>query len=212
VSDEPQYQTKTYDQIANELQTGDIFLFHGTSNESKWIEWATGSMFSHVGMVALHPKNKKPMIWQTGPDPITWDPETGTQHGGAQCGWLKDTLTLMASHKYGDAPYWRQLDVERGKAFEDAVIHVVSELEGTPFPDTAKMIEESLEGQLYIEAPQNNLFCAELVALMYQKMGLLPQKDPPDNWYDPKRFSEEYDKLPMLKGKLGTTYQVSMGG
>jgi hypothetical protein len=41
-------------------------------------------------------------------------------------------------------------------------------------------------------------------------MWLLPAEDPPPNWYDPKRFSEEFDKLPMLRGRLGKTYYVEL--
>ena len=205
------YPTMSIDRMVDQADTGDVLLFHGHSNESRTIEFVTGSAFSHVGMVFVDPRSGKKMVWQTGPDPIELDPETKRCHGGAQCGMLKKTLADMNSPKYGDTPHWRQLDgVDRDEAFHMAVVHAVEKIEGKPFPSLWKMLEHFAEGQLYISDSGANYFCAELIAVTYQILGLLPEKDPPRNWYDPKAFSEEYSNLPLQKGaSLGQTYKIT---
>lgn len=90
------------------------------------------------------------------------------------------------------------------------MLNAIADLEGRPFPSLLRMVMEFLEGQLHIRSSGPDLYCAALVAVMYQRMGLLPAEDPPPNWYDPKRFSEEFEKLPMLHGKLGHTYYVDL--
>jgi hypothetical protein len=44
-----------------------------------------------------------------------------------------------------------------------------------------------LNGRLRRSSSLETVYCAELVAVTYQHMGLLPQKRPA-SWYDPGRF------------------------
>jgi hypothetical protein len=51
-------------------------------------------------------------------------------------------------------------------------------------------------------------FCAEIVAITYEEMGLLPKRRP--NWYDPGRFWSG-DDLELLDGaKLGEEIAVEV--
>ena len=45
------YKNYTIDDIKDELKTGDVFLAHGDSNISEFIEFITWSEWSHSGMV-----------------------------------------------------------------------------------------------------------------------------------------------------------------
>jgi len=207
------YPTIPLSEVMARCQTGDILLFQGHSKESREIEEVTDSQFSHVGMVLRDPSKPRPMIWQAGPDPVIKtepDPEKGCIHGGAQCGWLDDALTLMNSSAYGDTPFWRPLGgVSRGDDWVKRSLQVVANVEETPFPPIWKMFLEGFEGDLHIATPTTTLFCAQLVALTYQELGLAPPDDPPANWYSPHRFSEEYDGLKLVGGAtLGPTHQV----
>jgi hypothetical protein len=70
------------------------------------------------------------------------------------------------------------------------------------------MLEDWLAGQVHVVTTDKRMYCAELVAATFVRMGLLPS-DPPANFYDPKDFGIEYDRVPWLKGaKLGAQYQV----
>lgn len=42
-----------YNEVKDQLKTGDLILFHGMSNSSKLNEILSGSEWSHVGMVIL---------------------------------------------------------------------------------------------------------------------------------------------------------------
>jgi hypothetical protein len=61
------------------------------------------------------------------------------------------------------------------------------------------MLVHWVEGLLHVTSPGPTLFCAQLVAATFIGMGLLPS-DPPSNFYDPKDFSTEYQRLPLQKG------------
>jgi len=207
-----QDQKIPYDEMLPQVRTGDILLFHGSSKTSREIEFATGSRFSHVGVAIRPDVGRAPLIWQTGPNPITRDPRTHTRHGGAQLGHLLTTLQLMGSVKYGDVPHWRQLKVKRTKKLEDAVLRFVANCEGRAFPSLLRMVEEFLEGQLHVFSGKKTMFCAELVASTYQAAGLLADS-PPANWYDPKAFSQAHERLDLQLGaSLGQEYEIELPG
>lgn len=208
---DPTYPVIPLSTLLTKVQTGDILLFHGQSDESQKIEATLKTWFSHSAIAALHPADRRPMIWQAGPDPIEFDQDTNTSHGGAQCGWLDATLKYMASPAYNDAPYWRPLSgVTRDDAFEQGVAAAVNAIEGTAFPSLDDMMKEYQEGLKGIPGPPNTLFCAELVATMYQRMGVLPLTPPP-NAYSPRSFSSEGDDPPLQGGAtLGPVYAIDV--
>ena len=77
---------------------------------------------------------------------------------------------------------------------EDALLHTIAVLDGTPFPSTARLAGRWLRGRLpalrarrATEAGPESAYCAEVVAVTYEDMGLLPPDRRP-NWYDPGRF------------------------
>jgi hypothetical protein len=191
--------TIRYEDLLPTLRTGDVFLFHGDSLISRVVERVTGSRFSHAAMIIRPDPAKPPMLWQTGPDPIVEDEETHSMHGGAQLGLLDADLKLMGIPKFGDVPFVRRLQVERGPDFETLALQAVADIDGRPFPSNPEMLENWLLGLLHIATSDRTLFCAQLVAATFVRMGLLPL-DPPVNFYDPKDFSTEYDRLPWLKG------------
>ena len=56
------------------------------------------------------------------------------------------------------------------------------------------------------DASLESAFCAEIVAVTYEEMGLLPKRRP--NWYDPGRFWSG-DDLDLLGGaKLGREIEI----
>lgn len=200
--------TIAYEDLVPKLRTGDVFVFHGDSTISRVIERITGSRYSHAAMVIRLDPAKPPLLWEEGPDPIVEDPETHTRHGGAQLGLLDDALGLMNQPKFGDTPFVRQLQIERTPELERLALQAVADLEGRPFPTMLQMLEDWLAGQVHVVTTDKKMYCAELVAATFMRMGLLPP-DPPANFYDPKDFSIEYDRVPWLKGaKLGAQYQV----
>jgi hypothetical protein len=75
---------------------------------------------------------------------------------------------------------------------EDGVLRTIAQLNGTPFPSTARLASRWLLGRApgrRHQARGANLetaYCAQLLAVTYQAMGLLPGNRP--DWYDPGSF------------------------
>src|SRR5690606_24333828 len=75
----------------------------------------------------------------------------------------------------------RQLDPPATREMEDAALRAVARLDGTPFPSTSRLATRWLRGRVPIRRPAGRdpdletAFCAEIVAVTYQAMGLLPK-------------------------------------
>jgi hypothetical protein len=76
---------------------------------------------------------------------------------------------------------------------EDALLRTIARLDGTPFPSVARLASGWLRGRVpplhrgEQDAGLETAYCAEIVAITYQAMGLLPADRRPD-WYDAGRF------------------------
>ena len=100
-------------------------------------------------------------------------------------------------------------------------LRAVARLDGTPFPSTAKLAGRWLRGRAPAlrrrraaggEAELASLetaYCAEVVALTYEEMGLLAEHRSP-SWYDPGRFWSG-DDLGLAPGfRLGGEIEVAL--
>src|SRR6185369_6382274 len=99
----------------------------------------------------------------------------------------------------------RQLDRPVTREMEDRALRTVARLDGIPFPSTTGLAGRWLRGRLPWgrngDAALETAYCAEIVAVTYQSMGLLPRRQA--SWYDPGRFWSG-DALPLLEGyRLG---------
>jgi hypothetical protein len=90
------------------------------------------------------------------------------------------------------------------REIEDAVLRTVARLDGTPFPSTARLASRWLRGRIpqfrqgERELKLESAYCAEVVAITYEEMGLLPSARRL-NWYDPGRFWSG-DDLDLIDG------------
>ena len=116
---------------------------------------------------------------------------SGSRHRGAQLHDLRAAVTVWAT-RYGQRAWLRQLEPPPAREMEDAVLRTIARLDGTPFPSAARLASGWLRGRLppvsrgAREAALETAYCAEIVAVTYQAMGLLPARRP--NWYDAGRF------------------------
>jgi hypothetical protein len=105
---------------------------------------------------------------------------------------LRDSV-LVWSNRYGQRCWLRQLDRPVSREAEDAVLKTIARLDGTPFPTTRALAAGWFGGRvprLSGTAGGNDretAYCAEVVAISYQDMGLLPRRKRA-SWYDPGRF------------------------
>ena len=81
----------------------------------------------------------------------------------------------------------RPIDVDVTREQEDAVLRAIDEFNGSAFPRTRSLAKGWVLGRARRRTTVEALFCAEVVAITYERMGLLPAERPP-NWYDPGKF------------------------
>ncbi|MEV6283424.1 hypothetical protein [Kribbella sp. NPDC051770] len=203
----------TLDDATELTRTGDIWLFRGESAADRAIQLTTNSPVNHVGM-AIVIEDLPPLMWHAELGRSLPDVWTGNHQRGVQLHDLRDAVTTWA-HKYGQRAWLRQLDHEVGKEMEDAVLRVVARLDGTPFPSTARLASRWIRGRVPAfrrgdrELVLETAYCAEVVALTYEEMGLLPGGRRP-NWYDPGRFWSGDDLDLGLGATLGEEIAVDV--
>ena len=113
------------------------------------------------------------------------------------CGPLTDTAAFncttcaMPSSRgtsvYKQRAWVRQLNGTIERNHEDRVMEVIDRFDGRAFPTTLGLIRQWVRGRIRRTSSLQTLYCAELVAMTYQHMGLLPPHRPA-SWYDPGRF------------------------
>ncbi len=192
-----------YSQLAPTLQTGDIFLFHGTTWVSKVIDAITDSEYSHIGMVVREEGQTGPnglYLWQS------FEPE-----GGVVYDPLEPYLNKYIASELGASFVCRQLAVDRSAAMIAALDAYMPTVKGLGFPSFQQWIINWISGHLGIPSAQNTFFCSELVSQTFMKMGLLPPT-PLDTTYAPANFQASNDaKLPLLLGaSFGPEISVTM--
>jgi hypothetical protein len=171
-------------------RTGDLWLFRGTSAADRAIRVTTNSPVNHVGMAVVL-DDLPPLMWHAELGQSLVDMWSGQHHRGVQLHDLRDAALCWAN-KYGQRTWLRQLTKPIDRDAEDALLNTIARLDGTPFPTTGALARGWLRSRVPKrrtpgDAERETAYCAEVVALSYQDMGLLPPKHLP-TWYDPGRF------------------------
>jgi len=202
------------DQALDLTRTGDIWIFRGRSGPDRAIQTLTNSPVNHVGM-SLVIEDMPPLMWHAELGKSLPDLWSGTFQRGVQLHDLRDAVTVWA-HRYGQRGWLRQLEPPVGKEVEDKALRAVARLDGTPFPSSAQLAWRWARGRLprlrrpvVTDSPLETAYCAEVVAVTYEAMGLLPQGRHP-SWYDPGRFWSG-DDLALCDGyRLGDEIAVDI--
>jgi hypothetical protein len=181
----------TLDDAATLTRTGDVWLFRGRKPADRAIQVATNSPVNHVGMSVVL-EDLPPLMFHAELGRSLPDLWSGNRHRGVQLHDLRAAVTVWA-HRYGQRAWLRQLDPPATRDMEDAVLRTIARLDGTPFPSTAGLASRWLLGRVppirrrVAEADLETAYCAEVLALTYQAMGLLSGQHR-TSWYDAGRF------------------------
>jgi hypothetical protein len=200
----------TLDEALELTRTGDVWLFRGRAVADRAIQVATNSPVNHVGMSVVL-DDLPPLMWHAELGRSLPDLWSGTRHRGVQLHDLRDAVTVWAN-RYGQRAWLRQLDGQVSREMEDAVLRTIARLDGTPFPSTTRLAGKWLSGRIPAvrrKAPEaaretalETAYCAEVLAVTYQAMGLLAGGHQP-GWYDAGRFWSG-DRLRLSAGfRLG---------
>lgn len=175
-----------YSKIRDSLATGDIVLFSGKGAFSDLIKYASMSRWSHVGMVLKIPEYDFVTVWESTTLSNIKDLDTGNANKGVQLVPLSSRVD-----KYSGGMSIRRLE---GGALPDesldALMKLREELKGKRYERGKMELFKSLwDGKFGLnEEDLSSVFCSELVAAAYQRLGLLSDKLP-SNEYTPADFS-----------------------
>jgi hypothetical protein len=217
------------DEALDLTRTGDVWLFRGRKVADRVIQVGTNSPINHVGMtVALD--DLPPLMWHAELGRSLPDLWSGGHHRGVQLHDLRSAVIVWAT-RYGQQAWLRQLDHPITPAAEDGVLRTIARLDGTPFPSTARLASRWLRGRVRIgrrggsdggsqgaadsgshgdsHGDLESAYCAEVVAVTYQAMGLLPAGRRP-SWYDPGRFWSGDDLGLVAGARLGGEIPVDL--
>jgi hypothetical protein len=188
------------DEAVDLTRTGDLWLFRGHTVPDRAIQVTTNSPVNHVGMAVVL-DDLPPLMWHAELGRSLPDLWSGGHQRGVQLHDLRDAVIVWAT-RYGQRAWLRQLDPPVTREIEDAVLRTVARLDGTPFPSTARLAGRWVRGRLPKitkgETALETAYCAEVVAVTYEAMGLLPAGRRA-SWYDPGRFWSG-DELALTAG------------
>lgn len=214
------------DEAVELTRTGDLWVFRGRSVPDRAIQFTTNSPVNHVGMAVVL-DDMPPLMWHAELGRSLTDMWTGTRQRGVQLHDLRDAVCVWAN-RYGQRGWLRQLEPPADAAMEEAVLRTVARLDGTPFPSTAQLAWRWARGRVprpgrlrsisdsgrtpaggsqLRDRALETAYCAEVVAVTYEAMGLLPAGRRP-NWYDPGRFWSGDDLALTGGGQLGAEIEV----
>lgn len=190
--------------------TGDIWLFRGRSVADLAIRTLTNAPVNHVGMVVAL-DDLPPLLWHAELGMSLPDVWTGEHQRGVQLHRLADAVRVW-ERRYGQRAWMRQLEGPIVPRQEDELMQVIAEYDGKPFPRTLGLARSWATGRVRRrEVSRETLYCAELVAITYQRMGILPGRRPA-SWFDPGRFSST-DRLQLVPPyALGGEIAISSSG
>lgn len=192
-------------EAAAQTRTGDVWLFRGASHADKAIRLFTNSPVNHVGMAVVI-DDLPPLLWHAELGASLTDAWTGERSRGAQLHRLEHAVGVW-THKYGQRAWMRQIDIEATRAMENAILATVNEFDGRAFPRTGALAKRWLLGRIRRAVALEDLYCAELVAVTYERMGLLDARRPA-NWYDPGKFWSG-DELQLNGASLGPEIEIT---
>ena len=197
-----------YSDIKEYLKTGDIVLMKGRYISSHVIEAFEGSEYSHTAIIVLAKdlgitNSEDVLLWESNvqtdiKDVILNKPKSGPQLLNFHEKVLYDLENKLDSkvairHVYSDnyAPIIKGIKLS------------IEEVHSAVFPNLYHECHDPLEGRFKnIQTPYDTIFCSELVAFTYIKMGLLSSINP-TNSYFPVDFSEKLDVALLKRAWLG---------
>lgn len=202
------------DTAARATRTGDIWIFRGHSPADRAIQTLTNSPVNHVGMAVVI-DDLPPLMWHAELGKSLQDMWTGNFQRGVQLHDLRAAV-VQWSTRYEQRCWLRQLDNAVTREQEDALMRTIARMDGTAFPTTAKLAGSWFKGRVPTfrrterdSAAIETAYCAEVVALTYDSMGMLTGNKKA-NWFDPGKFWSG-DRLPLAPGvRLGDEIAVDV--
>ena len=176
------------------LQTGDVLLFSGNGLSSDVIRWFTGSSWTHVGMIVRLDDVDEPLLLESNRGSESIDLFSGEALAGVSLVPLARKLMdydgdIVLRRRDGNPLCQRQRRLVR---------RLVRRLYRRPYRNYLwRQVIDVLPG--HRRRDYSAMFCSELVAELYRRLGWLPQEIRTGRLF-PGHFAD--DSLPLLDGEL----------
>jgi len=200
-----------YGDVSYRFQTGDIVLFKGLYLDRDQRPHPSEN-WTHAGMIVKIPGSEEPLLWESTPLESITDRILGFRKGGPQLVSLRERLVTYET----DVHAWRPLRVARSPEMIRLMFEYIYKVHRLPFPAQIEVIRRVIQTRFFLrwwprKPVYRSIFCTELIAETYSRMGLLPET-PPASAYLPLDFSERR-KINFLKGaSLGREVPLRVDG
>jgi hypothetical protein len=178
---------ENYRNIREELNTGDVVLFAGKGFVSGIVKFFSRSKWSHVGIIVKSNDLNMVLIWESTGLSKVKDMDTGEIRIGVQTVTLSDRLD-----EYKGEVWVRQYDGRVTKKMIGILAEFRRESKGKPYEKNYWQLAKSLLDFSWLRPNKrdvSSLFCSELVAESLQRMGLMTN-DLPSNEFTPRDFED----------------------
>lgn len=184
--------TITKEDLLKNCQTGDILLYNSKTIMGRIIEYATGSLYSHVSMILrdptyIDPKLKGLYIIESGEEDIP-DSWTGKKVTGVQIIPLEHAIDYYKNSLIGGI-YYRKMSTDRNAEFVNKLKTIIQKTEGVKYDlcvyDWFRALFDIEIGNRQLT---NKFWCSALLTYIYVELGLL---DKTLEWsmISPRQFS-----------------------
>jgi hypothetical protein len=203
---------RKYEELRSSLKTGDLVLFSSDELVGRLIRFGTGSVWSHIGMVIHIEEWELVLLWESTTLQNIKEFDSGQKFVGVQLVALSQKIREFTG-RIAIRMLSRPLDknqLETLASFRRQAARLVS-FEGSKW----ELIRAAVDGPWELLVGQNredlsNLFCAELIAEAYERIGLLVDgaNERPSNEYTPGDFGSER-RLALMGGyELGSEIEI----
>ena len=191
----------------DDLETGDIVLFHGNYFFSYIVEYFTNSVYSHVGVVLKNPNlgdaTFTGIYLLESEREDTPDPENNRIKKGVQIINLEEKMK-----HYKGRIYVRKLHCTRDKNFYEKIIKIHSTVHNIPYDlNPLDWIKAYYKLDIGNTQKENTYWCSALVSYVYVELGFL---DKHISWtlISPKELSSSSNKLKFINCVLDDDKQI----
>lgn len=190
-----------YEKARPTLKTGDILLFSGRGLISEMIKKFTRCKWSHVGLVIRSQELDTVLVFESTTLSTVKDIDSGALREGVQVVPLSERL-----RSYDGEVAYRSLAKPIGHEHLKKLMQFRREMAGRAYEKSRlELLRSAVDVGCENREDLSTVFCSELVAEAYQRLGLLDESKP-SNEFTPADFSQD---LPLIGASLGSCLSLS---
>lgn len=188
--DSPQLERLDMKNSLSTLRTGDIVLFSGYGIVSASIRLFTRSYFSHIGLVIRHSRHEQPMLLESSTLSDVPDVYRGCPVSGIG---MVPLVSRVMSYE-GPVALRRRAGPCLTRGQQRLAERLTARVLHRPYKNYVAAMARDLLTGYQLRADLSGMFCSELVAEFYRRLGWLP-RTARSSLYVPGHFASENLKL-----------------